>query len=136
METKKTEWKRLDIEPMGAVRTTRFQMFKDERYQRYNVWKKHVSTLVGSIPEDVVGVHMIVMIPMPASWSKKKRLQKVGTYHDQKPDLDNVLKGFMDATLGEDKMVAEVMISKYWGVAGYIEYCWIIKSEENGNENK
>lgn len=60
-------------------------------------------------------------LPMPKSWSKKKRAESVGTYHDQKPDLDNLVKGFMDAWGSEDKHVAILRAEKYWAEHGAVE---------------
>jgi Holliday junction resolvase RusA-like endonuclease len=58
---------------------------------------------------------------MPKTWSKKKQDEMRGTYHDQKPDIDNLLKGFMDAFHAEDKHVAHVEAEKYWADKGMIE---------------
>ena len=51
---------------------------------------------------------------MPKSWSKKKKAAHVGKPHQVKPDLDNVLKGFMDALRTEDARVYAVSASKVW----------------------
>ena len=32
---------------------------------------------------------IVFLMPMPKSWSKKKKAQKVGTPHNQDPDLDS-----------------------------------------------
>jgi Holliday junction resolvase RusA-like endonuclease len=44
-----------------------------------------------------------------------------GTYHDQKPDIDNLAKGFMDAFKSEDKHVAVLQCEKYWADKGALE---------------
>jgi Holliday junction resolvase RusA-like endonuclease len=64
---------------------------------------------------------IIFYLPMPKSWSKKKRTEMNGTYHDQKPDIDNLAKAFMDAFGSEDKHVAILHAEKYWAEKGYIE---------------
>ena len=51
---------------------------------------------------------------MPKSWSKKKKAAHVGTPCQSKPDLDNVLKGFMDALRTNDASVYDVSASKFW----------------------
>lgn len=68
-----------------------------------------------------MSVHLIFHLPMPRTWSKKKRAENVGTYHDQKPDIDNLAKGFMDAFKCEDKHVAILHAEKYWAEEGSIE---------------
>jgi Holliday junction resolvase RusA-like endonuclease len=60
-------------------------------------------------------------IPMPPSWSQQKRREHVGAPHDQKPDVDNLAKGFMDAFKTEDKHVYVLHAEKYWADAGAIE---------------
>jgi Holliday junction resolvase RusA-like endonuclease len=64
---------------------------------------------------------IIFYLPMPKSWSKKKRTEMNGTYHDQKPDVDNLAKAFMDAFGSEDKHVAILHAEKYWAEEGSIE---------------
>ena len=53
-------------------------------------------------------------IPMPKSWSKKKRSEMAGTPHKQRPDLDNYIKGLLDALLEEDWKVWRVSARKIW----------------------
>ena len=53
-------------------------------------------------------------IPMPKSWSKKKKNEYVGKTHQQKPDIDNLLKGVMDAIFKEDAHVHTVYGKKTW----------------------
>lgn len=61
-------------------------------------------------------------IAMPASWSKKKRKEKLGKLHDQKPDLDNILKGFWDACTDDDSFLGHIKESKkIWSEFNYIE---------------
>jgi Holliday junction resolvase RusA-like endonuclease len=44
-----------------------------------------------------------------------------GRPHQSKPDIDNLLKGFMDALLEDDARIWEVKASKLWGVNGSIK---------------
>ena len=53
-------------------------------------------------------------IPMPKSWSKKKKLSMTGTPHKQRPDLDNYIKGLLDALLEEDCKVWRISARKIW----------------------
>jgi len=60
-------------------------------------------------------------IPMPKSWSKKKREQMNGQPHQQKPDLDNYVKAVFDSLLDEDCRVWHMSgVSKAWGEQGRI----------------
>ena len=56
---------------------------------------------------------------MPKSWSKKKKAEYDGKPHQQKPDIDNYLKGYMDALLDEDCKVWRLGdVRKIWGYEG------------------
>jgi Holliday junction resolvase RusA-like endonuclease len=70
------------------------------------------------IPGDRVG--LIFYIPMPKSWSKKKREQMLGKPHKQRPDIDNLAKAFLDALLKEDSYVYSLSAEKYWSNEGSI----------------
>lgn len=66
--------------------------------------------------------HVTFVVPMPKSWSKKKQALMECAPHGQTPDLDNFLKGLMDAVLDEDKHIHNLHIRKIWGYEGRI---WI-----------
>lgn len=56
-------------------------------------------------------------LPMPKSWSQKKQLEKLGQLHDQKPDLDNLLKSVWDSLAKEDKTIAYIgQVKKVWAL--------------------
>lgn len=44
-----------------------------------------------------------------------------GRPHQQKPDADNVLKGFMDALNKKDETVWNITVTKLWADEGSIE---------------
>jgi len=66
------------------------------------------------------GHHVTFVLPMPPSWSKKKRTEMDGKPHQQKPDADNLLKALMDAIYEDDCAVWDVRVTKLWGEAGLI----------------
>lgn len=82
-------------------------------------YKKELKILWGTraVPECL---HLVFYLPMPASWSNKKKSAKEGTPHRQRPDSDNLLKGFLDALLVEDSHIWDTRVTKYWGRAGKI----------------
>ncbi len=63
---------------------------------------------------------ILFVMPMSKSWSKKRKNEMRGKEHTHKPDIDNLLKGFMDALLAEDSHVHDVRASKLWGNEGRI----------------
>lgn len=60
-------------------------------------------------------------IPMPKSWSKKKKAAMVGQPHRQRPDIDNYAKAVLDALYEDDSGVAEIHLKKVWAVDGAID---------------
>lgn len=57
---------------------------------------------------------------MPDSWSQKKKDKMENTYHQARPDIDNLLKAFLDCLADEDKKVCKVVIEKRWSTTGKI----------------
>lgn len=54
-------------------------------------------------------------IAMPRSWSKAKRVLMDGQMHDQKFDLDNIVKAVLDCLLPDgDEKVHTVCVNKVW----------------------
>jgi Holliday junction resolvase RusA-like endonuclease len=58
-------------------------------------------------------------IPMPKSWSKKKKAEMVGKPHQQTPDLDNFIKS-LDAIVPEDCGIWDIHAKKFWSITGRI----------------
>ena len=68
------------------------------------------------------GMRYVFGLPMPKSWSKKKRLAMCGQPHESRPDLDNMLKALWDAAAKEDCHIHSIAhASKVWADAGYIQ---------------
>ena len=63
---------------------------------------------------DMDSFKIVFHVPMPKSWSKKKRTQYDGKPHQQRPDLDNFLKAWKDSVYEEDAIVWHVEATKLW----------------------
>lgn len=61
------------------------------------------------------------ILPMSASWSAKEKRLTDGMPHDVRPDLDNLIKAFLDAMASEDGYVWSIQAEKRWGIEGRIE---------------
>jgi len=70
------------------------------------------------LPES--GARVTFVLPMPRSWSKKKKAQMDGKPHQQTPDADNIFKALGDAVHKEDCIIWDVRITKLWGHEGSI----------------
>jgi len=77
-----------------------------------------------ALMEGPVRLHIVGLVEMPASWSKKKRAEKNGRPHTQKPDASNVAKLVEDALNGavyrDDAQVYDLRCLLYWGKRGRI----------------
>lgn len=94
------------------------------RYRRYADDLRAAAARLGfSVPP--CGMRLTFYLPMPPSWSLAKRARLDGTPHQQKPDLDNLTKAFLDALCPCDAFVWQLAgVEKRWAAnAGriYIE---------------
>ncbi|MHB9319097.1 RusA family crossover junction endodeoxyribonuclease [Phytobacter diazotrophicus] len=107
------------IVPMGKPRMTRADKWKKRpEVMRYRAFCDEVRLRGVALPES--GAYVTFVLPMPASWSKKKRQQHNGQPHQQKPDCDNMLKALMDAIYADDAHVWDCRVTKVWGEIGQI----------------
>jgi len=69
-------------------------------------------------------VGLVFYLPMPASWSKRKRAAMLHSPHCQKPDLDNLAKAVLDGLqpiIGDDCRVWQFgVLRKLWAEHGGI----------------
>lgn len=107
------------IVPMGKPRMTRADKWKKRpEVMRYWAFCDEVRLRGVAIPES--GYHVIFVLPMPQSWSKKKRAEYAGKPHQQKPDRDNLEKALLDAIFDDDCRIWDGRVSKIWGEKGQI----------------
>lgn len=65
-------------------------------------------------------IEMNFYIAMPKSWSKKKKNLMLGKPHQQKPDLDNLIKT-IDCLCDEDEFIYQINATKKWAEYGHLE---------------
>lgn len=100
---------------------------RKKRLERYNDYKDDLRGLAkkAGFEMPVAGWALYFYIPMPKSWSKKKKELMKGQLHLQKPDIDNFEKGFYDALSVVDEQIAQLSgHGKFWiaeDEPGYIE---------------
>jgi len=111
--------KEFNILPIPKPRMTQSDKWgKREIVQRYWAFKKEVRALRLNV-ENGDGIQFT--IPMPASWSKKKKKEMLGQPHQQKPDIDNLLKALLDAVYDDDCCIYKLSeLEKIWGISGKI----------------
>lgn len=111
----------IKITPMGAVRQNRSDRWRERpAVLRYRSYKDALRLHWGSqeLPERLI---LVFTLPMPKSWSKKRKTAMLGQPHQQRPDIDNLAKGVMDALASEDSYIYELHATKVWGEEGKIE---------------
>lgn len=119
---------RLHITPMGKPRMTRRDQRKGEKYWPYvnelKILARNIGLVAPGVPLPKAGLRLRFVLPVAPSWTKKKTLALIGRPHEQKPDLDNLVKGFIDALApvgGEDdKHIYETHAEKCWGYEAHI----------------
>jgi Holliday junction resolvase RusA-like endonuclease len=108
-----------NINPVPKPRQTRSAKWKkracDQRYYRF---KDEIRFLGVTVPES--GFHVLFVLKMPLSWSKKKRNSMRHIPHCSRPDKDNLEKALLDAIYKEDSSVWDGRVSKVWGDEGRI----------------
>jgi Holliday junction resolvase RusA-like endonuclease len=113
----------LNIKPVGKPRMTqRDRWAKRPAVVRYYQFCDKLRSLWPSLNEDGVNprVSLIFYIPMPPSWSVKKKAEMRMKPHQQRPDIDNLVKAFLDALCEDDSYIYAVKAEKYWADEGAI----------------
>ena len=113
----------IPIDPMPAPRMVYSDRYLKKRpiVQRYNTYKQslrfeHRIHLTKEYPD----IELTFCIPMPKSWPKKKKAAMRGKFHQQTPDLDNLVKGFLDAVCDDDRHIYAINAAKFWWDFGQI----------------
>lgn len=108
-----------DINPVPKPRMTRRDKWKKRPcVLEYFAFCDEVRAKGVALP--LGGAHVTFILPMPPSWSKKKRLEMFNRPHDQKPDWDNLGKALCDAVYKDDSKIWDMRVTKYWGHSGAI----------------
>lgn len=138
----------LNINPETHVRTTQgdrifFKIQRDKlrpeglkrllRIERYNNYKVNLLAEAKrkrfTIPAS--GLSVTFFLPVPPSWSQKKKNAHHGHLCQGKFDIDNALKAFFDSLVSQDKYIANISATKRWVdfPIGWIE-CRLIDEPE------
>lgn len=108
-----------EITPIAKPRMTRADKWKQRPpVMRYRMFCDEARLHQIELPD--AGAHVTFVMPMPPSWSQKKRTAMNGKPHQSKPDCDNMLKALMDALFDDDSSIWDCRITKVWGEKGLI----------------
>lgn len=108
------------IIPYPKPRMTRSDKWKKrDCVLRYRAFCDECRLRGVDIPPAGASIHFI--LPMPSSWSQKKRESMNGKPHQQKPDIDNLVKALADACHQDDSHIWHYAgLKKTWGQTGQI----------------
>jgi Holliday junction resolvase RusA-like endonuclease len=105
--------------PVAKPRQTRSDVWKKRPcVMRYRSFADECRASGMEIPE--AGAHIIFIIPMPKSWSEKRKKAMDGQPHQQTPDIDNICKSLLDSLFKNDSHIYDIRLSKFWGRNGKI----------------
>jgi len=115
--------KNILVTPIGKPRMTqRDKWAKRKCVVNYFAFKDEVQYQFKNPEEYLLQPHKVTFyIPMPKSWSKKKKSEMLMKPHDQKPDVDNLSKALNDAVLDDDSKIWSQWCEKYWSIDGCIK---------------
>lgn len=113
-----------DVVPMGAVRMTGRGKFVKSNAQRYLAYKEEICWQTRQQmknKEPITGpieVNVLFLMPIPKSWSKKKKVEAIEQYHTKRPDTDNLIKGLFDSLNNivwkDDNQVCKIFARKIY----------------------
>jgi Holliday junction resolvase RusA-like endonuclease len=101
-----------NITPMAAPRMTRADAWKKRPVVlQYRAFRDEIRARHITLP---IPSHIVFYMPMPASWSKRKREAMHLKPHEQIPDVDNLLKALLDSLFQADGHVWSIWAEKRW----------------------
>lgn len=104
------------LTPVSKPRMTQRDKWAQRKpVMEYFAFRDHLKLLARQLtfkPSDQMRIWFY--LPMPTSWSKRKKLEMGGKPHQQKPDRDNLEKAVLDALFTEDSVSWHGETFKYW----------------------
>lgn len=112
------------VRPMGAVRQNRSDSWKQRpAVLRYRDYRDELRRQAKDLTIPAGGLILVFSFKPPKSVSKKLYNQMIDSPHVVKPDIDNLVKAFLDALLINDQHIWDVRAIKIWGEIDKIDVC-------------
>ena len=122
---------RFNVVPVAAPRMTHADRWKRRscvvKYFEYRDQVRDQAQVMGfTLPSKF---SLWFQLPVPKSWSQRKKRMMFGEPALVRPDVDNLAKGFLDC-FGEDKHIWSIQLTKTWHDRGGIvvttsdAFCW------------
>lgn len=112
----------IPVTPIPAPRQSRRDIWNPRPcVVRYRNYRDEIEAYAHNL-DLIKPFEIIFHMPFPKSYSKKKKEILRGEGHKQKPDLDNLLKAFLDSVyrFSDDAHIWKVTASKIWSDEGKI----------------
>jgi Endodeoxyribonuclease RusA. len=114
-----------DIAPVSKPRMVRSDKWKKravtDSYWAFKAELKLRANLAGlkTLPSEIQS--LLFIVPMPDSWSERKKEDYDGMPHAQRPDIDNLTKAVFDCMCVEDSHIWKIgSLTKIWGRIGQL----------------
>ena len=108
-----------NICPVAKPRMTRSDRWK-KRPATAKYWKFVDQCKLEKVVLPCFNSHITFVLPLPKSYSGKRRKEWDGEPHTIRPDLSNLLKALEDALYQEDSGIYDIHVTKVWGLTGKI----------------
>lgn len=121
----------------------------DKRFVQWKM-KKHLKNALNSKnkPEAIEAselataksfkVVLLFWFSMPESWSKKKKNEMVNRFHVSKPDVDNLIKFYLDCATNiiwsDDRLVSEIVAVKRYGLKSCVTMIVTAQTQESNTD--
>ncbi len=116
-----TQLQVIGVTPRPAPRQSQRDKWKPSKaVLEYRAFRDEIGYKLKELPADFF--HAVFLLPMPRSWSEKKKSENAGWPHLPKPDKDNLEKGLIDAVYRnrDDSHVWNTASTKLWAYHGAI----------------
>lgn len=117
-----------EVTAASRPRVTRYGTFYSKNYEAFRkVVGEWLDTQIKPVSFGGVALkaRFVFILPLPKSYSKKKKELLLGQPMTDRKDIDNMQKSVMDVLQGryfnDDCQIYHVTASKYWGEKGRIE---------------
>ena len=112
--------------PASRPRVTRWSTYYSKKYTNF---KEEMLSLTSDIVftplEGNIFAQLQFNVPIPKSWTKKKKEAKNGAYCDNHADIDNYCKAILDSLNGvyyeDDKQIVMLQATMLWATEASID---------------
>ena len=113
----------IPITPVSKPRQTRSDKWKQRPcVMRYRAFADKLrSKIIYNTNIAPAPIYLTFRMEMPVRWRVSKKKEMLGKPHLLRPDVDNLIKAYLDALFENDSCVYEIHARKVWAHTGAIE---------------